>query len=207
MKLLPLYGGGVAGVDDEDFAAVSQHRWTLHQNSPSRTRTTRYAVTRINGRLVYLHLFLWRLWGRAPVPVVDHRDGDGLHCTDLNLRPARVIDNNRNRGLIRSNTSGFKGVHWDKRRQSWRAKISVAGTRLHVGYFATPVAAAHAYDTAAQLHHGEFAVFNLKGTVDDSSGDSHADRSRDRRSDQGHQVGSPAQKRGRRSATGRAQAA
>ena len=162
MRLLPLHGGGVAGIDDQDFEIVSSFRWTLHKNSPSRTRTTRYVVARINGRRVYLHLFLWALWGREPVPIVDHHDGDGLHCTRLNLRSARVIDNNRNRGIIRSNTSGYKGVNWDKQRELWRAKIAVDGTRLHLGYFVDPVAAARAYDAAAKQHHGEFAVLNLE---------------------------------------------
>ncbi len=163
MRFLALYGGGVATVDDEDFDAVSQYRWMLHKNSPSRTRATRYVVARIDGRRVYLHLFLWALWGRERVPIVDHHDGDGTHCTRLNLRPARVIDNNRNRGLIRSNTSGYKGVNWDKQAGRWRAKIAVDGTRLHLGFFADPIEAARAYDQAALQHHGAFAVLNLKG--------------------------------------------
>jgi len=162
VRLLPLHGGGVAGVDDDDFEIVSTFRWTLHQNSPSRTRTTRYAIAHINGRRVYLHLFLWRLWGREPVPVVDHEDGDGLHCTRLNLRAARVIDNNRNRGIIRSNTSGYKGVHWDELRGQWRARIATDARRLHLGYFDDAVEAARAYDRAAQEHHGAFAVLNLQ---------------------------------------------
>ena len=162
MRLLPLHGGGVAGVDDADFEIVSTFRWTIHQNSPSRTRTTRYAIAHINGRRVYLHLFLWRLWGREPVPVVDHEYGDGLHCTRLNLRAARVIDNNRNRGIIRSNTSGYKGVHWDELRGQWRARIATDAGRLHLGYFDDAVEAARAYDRAAQEHHGAFAVLNLQ---------------------------------------------
>jgi hypothetical protein len=188
MRLLPLHGGGIAAVDDADFAVVFQHRWTLHQNSPSRTRATRYAVARVNGRRVYLHLFLWALWGREPVPVVEHKDGDGLHCTDVNLRPASVEENNRNRGLIRSNTSGYKGVNWDKGKQQWRAKIQVSGTRLHLGYFADPIEAARAYDQAALQHHGEFAVLNLKGESNDPCRDHLPGGDRAGRAREGHEV-------------------
>ncbi len=161
MRLLRLHGGGVAGVDDADYETLAQHNWKLYAPSPSRTRATNYAVASMHGRKTYLHLFLWRhVWGRAPVPVVDHEDGDGLHCTRLNLRDATVAQNNRSRGALRNNTSGFKGVNWDKRTSRWRAKIAIDGTRLHLGYFDDPQDAANAYDLAALKHHGAFARTN-----------------------------------------------
>lgn len=161
MRLLPLYGGGVACVDDEDFEAVSQYRWRLYQSSASRTRTSQYAVACIAGRNVYLHLWLWKRWKRHNVPVVEHKNTDGLDCTYDNLRPATVTQNNQHRGIIRSNTTGFKGVTWHVRHQKWHAKISVDSRRLHLGYFLELEAAARAYNAAASLHHGEFAVLNV----------------------------------------------
>ena len=161
MRLLRLHGGGVAAVDDEDFEAVSQYRWRLYQPSAARTRTSRYAVACIGRRNVYLHLWLWKRWGRHKVPVVEHENTDGLDCTRDNLRNATVEQNNRNRGLMRSNTTGLKGVTWHIRHQKWHAKISVSKRRLHLGYFKNPQEAARAYNEAALLHHGEFAVLNV----------------------------------------------
>ncbi len=160
MRLLRLHGGGVAAVDDEDFEAVSQHRWRLHQTSHPETRTSRYAVTRIASRRVYLHLWLWAHWGRARVPIVDHRNTDGLDCTRDNLRDATVDQNNRNRGKLRTNKSGFKGVRWVEPLAKWRAEISVNSRRTHIGYFSDKHEAARAYDAAAREHHGEFASLN-----------------------------------------------
>ena len=158
MKLLALYSGGIAAVDDEDFEAVSQYRWRLHQPSHPRTRSARYAVATIDGRRVYLHLWLWARWGMLPVPIVEHRNTDGLDCTRINLRAATVAQNNRNRGKLRTNKTGYKGVR--KVGSRYRAEITVDNTRRHLGYFTNPIEAARAHDAAAREHHGEFASLN-----------------------------------------------
>lgn len=147
-------------IDVEDLPHVSRHTWRLYVPSPSRTRSTHYAVAKIDRKNVYLHLFLWRLWGKPPVPIVDHEDGDGLNCTRLNLRDANVTQNNRNRGKLRTNTTGAKGVIWDKKAKRYRAKIAVDGKRLHLGYFDKLEDASRAYDDAARIHHGPYAVLN-----------------------------------------------
>ncbi len=149
-----------AVIDVEDLPHVSLHTWRLHVPSRSRKRKTRYAVAKINRKNVYLHLFLWRLWGKPPVPIVDHEDGNGLHCTRLNLRDANVTQNNWNRGALRTNTTGAKGVTWDKKAKRYRAKIAVHGKRLHLGYFEKLEDASKAYDDAARIHHGAYAVLN-----------------------------------------------
>ncbi len=151
----------VALVDAADLEAVQQHRWRFFKGSKSRTRRTFYAVTNIDSKLVYLHLFLWRRWGEPPCPIVDHRDGNGLHCWRKNLRGCRVIDNNRNRGPLVTNTSGFKGVCWHKRMRKWTALIGVDGRRLYLGGWDSAETAARAYDQAALTHHGAFAVLNF----------------------------------------------
>lgn len=42
----------------------------------------------------------------------------------------------------------------------WKAQISNAGVKIHLGLFDTPEAAAWAYDIAAQKLHGVFAARN-----------------------------------------------
>ncbi len=152
--------GRFALIDPQDFEAVTAFSWRIHVGSPSRTRRTEYAVKGGGDSKEYLHLWLWRHWGRPRVPVVDHEDGNGLNCQRLNLRQATVTQNNQHRGLIASNTSGYKGVSWHVGRGRWQAKISVESTRIFLGYFTTPAEAALAYNTAARKYHGAFAVLN-----------------------------------------------
>jgi hypothetical protein len=62
--------------------------------------------------------------------------------------------------MLRNNTSGYKGVSWNKRKGKWRATITVNRKPLFLGYFGTPEEAAGAYDQAAIRHFGEYAVTN-----------------------------------------------
>jgi hypothetical protein len=62
-----------------------------------------------------------------------------------------------NRGLQRNNTSGFKGVSFDRRRGLWMAKIYVERKYHFLGYFSSPKDAELAYNAAARKFFGEFA--------------------------------------------------
>jgi hypothetical protein len=160
---IPLLGTDrTARVDYRDLHHVCDHDWRLYQTSSRHPRRTDYAITRINGRNVYLHLHLWHCWELPTVPVVDHEDGNGLHCTWLNLRDATVGQNNCNRGPLRTNTSGFKGVTWHKRDERWQAAIGTGNEQRFLGYFADAAEAARAYDEAAKKFHGSFAVLNFR---------------------------------------------
>jgi hypothetical protein len=88
---------------------------------------------------------------------VDHRNGNGLDNRLANLRPASVAQNGWNAALSKANTSGIKGVCWNKVHRKWVALIRIDGKRLHLGFFVTVQEAADAYASAAERYHGEFA--------------------------------------------------
>ena len=56
----------------------------------------------------------------------------------------------------------FKGVSWHKRTGQWRADICIQKRQIALGHFNEEVAAAAAYDAAAEKYFGEFARFNLR---------------------------------------------
>ncbi len=68
-------------------------------------------------------------------PSVDHIDNNRTNNNVRNLRWCTNKENMQNSKLSASNTSGVKGVHWDKQRNKWQAQIRIDGIKIHLGYF------------------------------------------------------------------------
>ncbi len=92
-----------------------------------------------------------------PQEQVDHINRDSLDNRRKNLRLATNVQNGQNRSKQRNNTSGYKGVSWDKARGRWRAFIQVGGTHKTLGRFDEMHDAVKARRDAEILYFGEFA--------------------------------------------------
>lgn len=102
--------------------------------------------------------FLHRIIMRATKDIeVDHRSTCTFDNRRSNLRLCTHAQNSQNTPLRRNNTSGFKGVSWNKKGGLFEAYISVSGRRISLGRFPTAEQAAEAYAAAAEKHFGEFA--------------------------------------------------
>lgn len=161
MKEISLTQGQVALVDDHNFEWLNQWKWTAHKDWRG-TRYNYYAVRSISApdgkrTLVRMHQVILKV---PPGYEVDHKDGDGTHNWEKNLRAASKKENSRNKGFTKSNTSGVKGVSWDSANQKWRAKIGVDRKTVCLGRFSVLEDAARAYDTAAKQFFGSFAKTN-----------------------------------------------
>jgi hypothetical protein len=107
------------------------------------------------------HRAAWALTtGAWPEHQIDHEDRDPGNNRWSNLRPATNAENQRNKGLLPTNRSGFKGVHQHTQNGNWVAQIFVDGRKQHLGSFPSPEQAAAAYEAAALQHHGAFAARN-----------------------------------------------
>ena len=118
-----------------------------------------YLTARVDGKTYRVHRLVW-FWmtGAWPKEQIDHIDGDKLNNRWSNLREATHSENQHNRGIISTNTSGYKGVYWYRSRGKWRAQISFDRRNPKVlGYFDNIEDAAAAYAKAAREFHGEFA--------------------------------------------------
>lgn len=67
-----------------------------------------------------------------------------------------MAESNRNRRRSIANSSGAKGVYWNKRNRKWHAQITHNHRKIHLGYFANLAAAAAAYESAARGLHGDW---------------------------------------------------
>ena len=157
--LIQLTKGKSTTVDavDADLAGVL---WTAY-TAPNTVYAYRQ-TPHVNGKqkTVKLHrVILARMLDRDLMAgeQVDHIDGNGLNNTRPNLRLATNAQNGANRRKSSNNTSGLKGVHWNKYAGKWRARIKVGGTIIHLGYFTDKDEAHAAYNAAAKKHFGEFA--------------------------------------------------
>jgi len=157
-KLLPLTRGLYAIIDADDYAYLMQWHWYALYAKGSGFYVVRHAPTKkkITGKHIYLHRFLLGLSDDDPM-LSDHKNGITLDCRRNNLRPARNCDNNRNCKNHRTNTSGRKGVYWDKARRKWCACIKVNNKSIYLGRFDSFEEACRAREIAESKYFGEFA--------------------------------------------------
>jgi HNH endonuclease/AP2 domain len=108
---------------------------------------------------------VWALThGRKPELQIDHKDQNPTNDKPDNLRLATNVQNQGNSGPPSHNTSGVKGVRWDKKNQNWKAQISIGNKNQHIGCYPSIALAAEAYRAKAIAHFGEdFACFSSKG--------------------------------------------
>lgn len=153
MKYITIYsskGNKRAIVDDSDFSELVKYRWSLSGRGYAARATSQEGT-------IYMH----RLLLDAPKgKQVDHINGNKLDNRKNNLRLCNNFENNVHRGLRKNNTSGYKGVIWNKQRRKWAAIIRTGSKRLWVCFSDDPIEAAKAYNEAAKKYHGEFAVLN-----------------------------------------------
>lgn len=116
-----------------------------------------YLRVEVDGRSYRTHQIAWLIVTGAFIDGIDHRDGNKANNRWLNLRAAEHWQNMHNKGLTKSNTSGFKGVSRHAQSGKWRAHITVRGQRIDLGLHERAEDAAAAYAEACARLVGEFA--------------------------------------------------
>jgi hypothetical protein len=118
---------------------------------------TGYRQIRID-RKSYQSIRLAHLWmtGEWSLHDMDHIDRCRTNDKWSNIRPATRSQNTANRGIQSNNTSGFKGVSWNKRSRKWEARIRQNGKYKFLGNFDNPSDASAAYVAAGRETFGEF---------------------------------------------------
>ena len=114
-------------------------------------------IVKVNKKSYHTPRIIW-LWmtGKWPCHEVDHIDCNPLNNRWDNLRDATRNQNQHNSQIYKTNTSGFKGVYFDKQSGKWKAQISLHGKRHNLGRYQTPEDAYAAYCRAGQTMHGQF---------------------------------------------------
>jgi hypothetical protein len=108
------------------------------------------------GQHVYLHRFLLSL---PPEPIA-FGNGNTLDCRRDNLTTTTAAASQTRGAIGANNTSGYKGVSFNKAAKKFKSYIKKDGKLMHLGLFETATAAALAYNEKAKELFGESAGLN-----------------------------------------------
>jgi len=114
---------------------------------------------RINvcGKLLLTHRIIFAMHHDYWPQYVDHIDCDKSNNKIENLRETTIHQNQWNKHLDCRNTSGIKGVSFDKRRNKWVAEIRNHNKKIFLGRFNNVAEAEKTVKIAREQIHGEFA--------------------------------------------------
>lgn len=154
MKEIGLTRGVFAVVDDEDYEELSKYSWQAR----IQTYTGLFRAKR-SGRPKEVDMAR-QIMNCPDGMEVDHINGDLLDNRRCNLRICTHRENMCNRGIQRNNTSGYRGVSFNKTWKKYSAQIFLNRKKIHLGAFKDPKLAAIAYNEAAKIRYGEFAKLN-----------------------------------------------
>ena len=141
-RLIALTKGQVAIVDACEFDGLSRTVWSAWQAKPNASWYP-FRSFRID-RACKSTLMHIQIMQPPKGTEVDHRNGNTLDNRRSNLRIATRSQQSMNTRIPTDNTSGYKGVSWDKQRQLWHSYITVDRQRTTVGFFEELLDAAHA---------------------------------------------------------------
>lgn len=120
--------------------------------------TSGHRQIKVFGRGYSAHRLAWLyVHGEWPALHIDHINGVKDDNRIANLRLATRSQNLHNRKNLRNNTSGYKGVSWNRTLKKYQAYIGCNGKIKHLGFFEKAKDAHDAYCVAALRLHGEFA--------------------------------------------------
>lgn len=131
MKRIKLNKGFVALVDDSDFEYLNQWKWFEHHGYAVRTK--RIGLRKFNKiSEIYMHRLINQTSEGFDTDHINRNKLDNRRC---NLRTVTRSQNQFNRGNPINNTSGYKGVGWDKEHQKWVSRIKVNGKKIFLGRY------------------------------------------------------------------------
>jgi hypothetical protein len=99
------------------------------------TKSHHYYQICINYKIYRTHRLIWIFHNGNTEDCIDHINGNTFDNCIENLRNCNIAENLWNSKKPKNNTSGVKGISWNKQRKKWRARIFYKNKEIHVGFF------------------------------------------------------------------------
>lgn len=145
-------------VDKSDFEAINSKKWyayfdgfNYYAGRMTRDKNGKRQTIRMHREIMRPKLTLF----------VDHINGDTLDNRRRNLRIVTHKQNCINRSIRKDNSTGVKGVHYDKTSKKYVARIMVKNKRMSLGYYLSKGEAKKHYELAAKKYHKQYARKNI----------------------------------------------
>lgn len=123
---------------------VNRSTWIKPGDIVGCQRKDGYWEAQIVGERWLVHRAIFLLHHGYLPKLIDHIDRNPSNNKIENLRAANKRINALNAGLASNNTSGVKGVSWDRTKDKWVARHKHDGHYKCVGYFNNKLSAAAA---------------------------------------------------------------
>lgn len=116
-----------------------------------------YRFIQVDGKKYKASRLIW-LWmtGEWPAGEIDHKNRNKSDDRFSNLRDSSHGQNMRN-GFWGTNSSGIKGVSWNKARAKWQVELTVNYEKKYLGLFSSFEEAEQIVIAATKKYHKEFS--------------------------------------------------
>jgi hypothetical protein len=125
----------------------------------NKDKSTGYWVIGFSGKQYKCHRVIYKLFNKKNIQhtTIDHHDRNPSNNTIENLRIASSNEQKWNTGIPKNNTSGIKGVYYNKNANKFMAYVSINGKQNNLGYFDDKYEAERVVKKKREELHKEFA--------------------------------------------------
>lgn len=117
-----------------------------------------YIHIKIDGKTYMAHRLVWiYFFGIEPKHEIDHINGIRDDNRLLNLRECNDYEQAYNKGIYKNNTSGIKGVTYEKSSGKWVVQIRINGKNKKIGRYDCLELAGFIAEESRRKYHLEFA--------------------------------------------------
>jgi len=135
--------------DLEDYDKIKGYTWFYNPDN--------YVISNPFGKIIRMNMLVMDSNGEKDV---DHKNHITHDNRKINLRICEHFENIIHSKTYKNNTSGRKGVYWDKSREKWMAVITYNKNVINLGRYDSFEDAVKAREEAEQIYHKEF-ICNL----------------------------------------------
>ncbi|MDR2176901.1 MAG: HNH endonuclease [Treponema sp.] len=132
-------------IDDDMYDYIISKKWHFTKDG--------YIYRHEKEKSVYLHKIIMNCPEHLTVDHINHNKND---LRRENLRICTIHENQMNKNLQCNNTTGYKGVTFNKRANRYIAKITVNRKVIYIGIYLTGTEAADAYNKKGKELFGEY---------------------------------------------------